>query len=67
MQQTSKINATNSDGASIALDNFVIEDDEMWANFLRPLENRNYDVEWSMVGVDTQTKKVGLGKLFKGM
>jgi methionine-rich copper-binding protein CopC len=52
VEQTSKINVANSDGEPIALGNFVIEDDEMWANFFQPLENGNYDVEWSIVGPD---------------
>ena len=52
VEQTSKINVTNSDRESITLGNFVIEDDEMWATFLQPLENGKYDVKWSIIGAD---------------
>jgi copper resistance protein C len=52
VEQTSKINVTNSDGESITLGNFVIEDEEMWATFLQPLENGDYKVEWQIIGAD---------------
>lgn len=46
VEQTSKIRVANSEGESITLGNLVIEEDEMWATFLQPLENGNYDVKW---------------------
>ena len=46
------INVLNSNGESVALGNFVIEDDEMWATFLQPLENGDYKVEWKIIGAD---------------
>ncbi|USK62446.1 copper resistance CopC family protein [Peribacillus asahii] len=52
VEQTSKINVSNSNGQSIALGNFVIEEDEMWATFLQPLDNGNYKVDWSIIGAD---------------
>ena len=39
MEETSNINVLNSNGESVTLGNFVIEDGEMWATFLQPLEN----------------------------
>lgn len=52
VEQTSKVKVLNSNGESITLGNFVIEEDEMWATFLKPLENGNYDVEWTIIGAD---------------
>jgi methionine-rich copper-binding protein CopC len=52
VEQVSRVDVANSDGESIALGNFLIEEDEMWANFLQSLENGNYAVEWSIVGAD---------------
>lgn len=52
VEQTSKINVLNSKGESITLGNFVIEDDEMWATFLQPLENGDYNVNWTIIGAD---------------
>ena len=40
------------DGESITLGNFVIEDGEMWATFLQPIENGDYKVEWKIIGAD---------------
>ena len=48
VEQTSKIRVANSDGESITLGNFVIEDDELWATFLQPLENGESHVKWSL-------------------
>jgi copper resistance protein C len=52
VEQTSKIRVANSEGESITLGNLVVEEDEMWATFLQPLENGNYDVKWTIVGAD---------------
>ena len=52
VEETSSINVLNSNGESVALGNFVIEDGEMWATFLQPLENGDYKVEWKIIGVD---------------
>lgn len=52
VEQTSKINVSNSNGESITLGNFVIEDDEMWATFLQPLENGDYKADWEIIGAD---------------
>lgn len=52
VEETSKIDVTNSDGESIKLENFVIEDEVMWATFLEPLKNGTYDVNWSIIGAD---------------
>lgn len=52
VEQTSKITVLNSNGESIPLGNFVIEDDEMWATFLQPLENGDYKVNWTIIGED---------------
>ncbi|MGG3559312.1 copper resistance protein CopC [Peribacillus frigoritolerans] len=52
VEQTSKITVLNSNGESIPLGNFVIEDDEMWATFLQPLENGDYKVNWTVIGGD---------------
>ncbi|MFD6440610.1 copper resistance protein CopC [Peribacillus sp. NPDC060186] len=52
VEQTSKINVSNSKGESVKLGNFVIEDDEMWATFLQPLKNGNYKVDWEIIGTD---------------
>ncbi|AZV43062.1 copper resistance CopC family protein [Peribacillus asahii] len=52
VEQTSTISVSNLNGQSIALGNFVIEEDEMWATFLQPLENGNYKVDWSIIGAD---------------
>lgn len=41
VEQTSKIRVANLDGESITLGNLVVEEDEMWATFLQPLENGN--------------------------
>ncbi|WP_339202216.1 copper resistance protein CopC [Peribacillus sp. FSL P2-0133] len=52
VEQTSKITVLNSKGESIPLGNFVIEDDEIWATFLQPLENGDYKVNWTIIGED---------------
>lgn len=52
VEQTSTIEILNSDGESVNLGNFVIEDSEIWATFLQPLENDNYKVIWKIVGTD---------------
>ena len=52
VEETSSINVLNSNGESVALGNFVIEDGEMWATFLQPLENGDYKVEWKIIGAD---------------
>ena len=52
VEETSSINVLNSNGESVALENFVIEDGEMWATFLQPLENGDYKVEWEIIGAD---------------
>jgi copper resistance protein C len=52
IEQTSKIRVTNSDGEPVELGNLVIEEDEMRTTFLQPLENGNYEVEWTIVGAD---------------
>ncbi|KRF55113.1 hypothetical protein ASG99_10285 [Bacillus sp. Soil768D1] len=52
IEQTSKITVLNSNGESIPLGNFVIEDDEMWATFLQPLANGDYKVNWTIIGGD---------------
>jgi copper resistance protein C len=52
VEETSSINVLNSNGESVTLGNFVIEDGEMWANFLQPLENGDYKVEWKIIGAD---------------
>ncbi|MFE5431671.1 copper resistance protein CopC [Peribacillus simplex] len=52
VEQTSKITVLNSNGESIPLGNFVIEDDEMWATFLQPLANGDYKVNWTIIGGD---------------
>lgn len=52
VEQTSKINVSNSTGESVTLGNFVIEDDEMWATLFQPLKNGNYKVDWEIIGSD---------------
>ena len=52
VEQISKIRVANLEGESITLGNLVVEEDEMWATFLQPLENGNYDVKWTIVGAD---------------
>ena len=52
VEETSNIIVLNSNGESVALGNFVIEGTEMWATFLKPLENGDYKVEWKIIGAD---------------
>ncbi|MFE4706872.1 copper resistance protein CopC [Peribacillus simplex] len=52
VEQTSKVIVSNSKGESVTLGNFVIEDNEMWATFLQPLENGDYKVDWEIIGAD---------------
>ncbi|TDL86237.1 hypothetical protein E2R55_22770 [Vibrio vulnificus] len=52
VEQTSKITVLNSNGKSIPLGNFIIEDDEMWATFLQPLENGDYKINWTIISAD---------------
>jgi len=52
IEQTSTIEVLNSNGQAIDLGNFVIEDSEIWATFLQPLESDTYNVNWSIIGAD---------------
>lgn len=52
IEQTSVIEVTNSNGDTVKLGNFVIEDKEIWATFLQPLANDSYKVMWKIVGKD---------------
>ncbi|QOR67989.1 copper resistance protein CopC [Cytobacillus suaedae] len=52
IEQTSTIEVLNSNGEQINLGNFVIEEGEIWATFLNPLEKDTYKVIWNIVGAD---------------
>ncbi|KRF51483.1 hypothetical protein ASG97_06170 [Bacillus sp. Soil745] len=52
VEQNSRISVSNSNGEPVKLGNFVIEEEEMWANFLQPLKNGNYKVDWKIIGAD---------------
>ncbi|MEV5036229.1 copper resistance protein CopC [Peribacillus frigoritolerans] len=52
VEQNSRISVSNSNGEYVKLGNFVIEEEEMWANFLQPLKNGNYKVDWEIIGAD---------------
>ncbi|PEF36779.1 hypothetical protein CON84_19065 [Bacillus sp. AFS094228] len=52
VEQNSRISVSNSNGEHVKLGNFVIEEEEMWANFLQPLKNGNYKVDWEIIGAD---------------
>ncbi|WP_338448834.1 copper resistance protein CopC [Niallia oryzisoli] len=52
IEQGSTFELVNSEGASIAVENIALAENQIEGNLSKPLENEDYKVNWSIIGAD---------------